>query len=48
MGDKMPKIPSSILDWKERCIDKTNPHYTDIHRIVLKVKDKWAVISKKF
>lgn len=47
MGVNAPKITPAVLQWMERCKNETDPHFTDIHKVVLKVKEKVAQASSK-
>jgi len=40
MGKNAPEITPAVKDWMERCKQRTDPHYTDINKVVLKVKEK--------
>ena len=46
MGKNVPELPQKIVDWKERCIMKTTPHYHDVHKVMYKVKEMVAARSK--
>ena len=40
MGEKSPLLPIKVKDWISRCKEVTQPHYSDVHKVHLKVKTK--------
>ena len=40
LGNQAPQITQKVKDWIERCKEATEPHYTDVHKILYKVKAK--------
>lgn len=47
MGANAPEIRPAVQQWMERCKNETDPHFTDIHKVVHKVKEKFAKASSK-
>ncbi|XP_066927973.1 uncharacterized protein [Clytia hemisphaerica] len=47
MGPNKPAILPSIEKWMERCQAATDPHFSEINTVVLKVKEKFAQMSSK-
>ncbi|XP_065664287.1 glutathione S-transferase theta-3 [Hydra vulgaris] len=40
LGEKSPALTDKVKDWMNRCIKTTEPHYSDVHKIHLKLKNK--------
>ena len=38
MGDDAPEIRPKIKQWIEECKNVTEPHFSDVNKVVLKVK----------
>ena len=42
MGENGPEIRPKIKQWMEECKNVTEPHFSDIHQVVLQFKAKVA------